>query len=616
MYKGGIHLANGEIIVEMRNITKQFGDFKANDNINLDVRKGEIHALLGENGAGKSTLMNVLTGLLEPTEGEIEKCIITERKVFNLNFNNGKLVSNIQLTDIDGKIENSLYFNENEIEYLKNRILETKNSFVKGRYANVLWQETRNNSYASIAIEAYLDLLNNVSMDNLNNAIPILEAMLHITQSTINNTNEVKKFVLNYLRNTENWFKYQILLIILNTKLFTKEELYLISQDVLNWLYDDNYILNKHILETALILFKKIGRLNSEIYSLLAINENLLLDMHPDESDFIRIISTADKALYFKKAKNFDEYNKTILEFNKLKQKTKLHKFSVEVDKEHTKRIDDYFNKVSKKILKYSSEEILAIFACDESLLVNPEEVKNDTEQRVKGSLKSLFTINSFDINNNFKKLVGKENLDQEITNAYTIAHNLRFYILFLKVFINGSIQGKLNYYKIYTFFEKHTWYGQKIQYKIKDAYTNDTSTWLSLLAPGLHNLFSQFELSALLNTNKLNNYILSIDSLTIKFEGALRDFIRLAGGNTTIEKKGLLQEQLLEELLDNPKVLEYFSKRDVALFKYTFTRSGLNIRNNTAHGFLKYPDYNTQNAALVFLCVLRLGKYEFSVSE
>lgn len=71
MYKGGIHLANGEVVVEMRNITKKFGDFTANDNINLDVRKGEIHALLGENGAGKSTLMNVLTGLLEPTEGEI-----------------------------------------------------------------------------------------------------------------------------------------------------------------------------------------------------------------------------------------------------------------------------------------------------------------------------------------------------------------------------------------------------------------------------------------------------------------------------------------------------------------------------------------------------------------
>lgn len=69
--KGGIHLTTSEVIVEMRHIVKQFGDFKANDDINLEVRKGEIHALLGENGAGKSTLMNVLTGLLEPTEGEI-----------------------------------------------------------------------------------------------------------------------------------------------------------------------------------------------------------------------------------------------------------------------------------------------------------------------------------------------------------------------------------------------------------------------------------------------------------------------------------------------------------------------------------------------------------------
>ena len=61
----------GTPAIEMRNIVKKFGDFVANDGINLTVHKGEIHAILGENGAGKSTLMNQLYGLLKPTSGEI-----------------------------------------------------------------------------------------------------------------------------------------------------------------------------------------------------------------------------------------------------------------------------------------------------------------------------------------------------------------------------------------------------------------------------------------------------------------------------------------------------------------------------------------------------------------
>ncbi len=58
-------------ILEMRNITKKFGRVVANEDVNLTLNAGEIHALLGENGAGKSTLMNILTGIYKPNSGAI-----------------------------------------------------------------------------------------------------------------------------------------------------------------------------------------------------------------------------------------------------------------------------------------------------------------------------------------------------------------------------------------------------------------------------------------------------------------------------------------------------------------------------------------------------------------
>ena len=62
-----------DYVIEMLNITKEFPGIKANDNVTLQLKRGEIHALLGENGAGKSTLMSVLFGLYQPEQGVIKK---------------------------------------------------------------------------------------------------------------------------------------------------------------------------------------------------------------------------------------------------------------------------------------------------------------------------------------------------------------------------------------------------------------------------------------------------------------------------------------------------------------------------------------------------------------
>ncbi len=98
-----------EYIIEMLGIRKEFPGIVANDNITLQLRKGEIHALLGENGAGKSTLMSVLFGLYQPEAGEIRK----NGQVVKINnpndataLNIGMVHQHFKLVDVFSVLEN------------------------------------------------------------------------------------------------------------------------------------------------------------------------------------------------------------------------------------------------------------------------------------------------------------------------------------------------------------------------------------------------------------------------------------------------------------------------------------------------------------------------------
>src|SRR3569833_3424153 len=65
--------ANGDVVMSARGLTRNFGAFRAVDNVDLDVHTGTIHALVDPNGAGKTTILNLLGGQLLPTAGEINK---------------------------------------------------------------------------------------------------------------------------------------------------------------------------------------------------------------------------------------------------------------------------------------------------------------------------------------------------------------------------------------------------------------------------------------------------------------------------------------------------------------------------------------------------------------
>ena len=124
-----------EYAIEMLHITKEFPGIKANDDVTIQLKKGEIHALLGENGAGKSTLMSILFGLYQPDSGIIKKdgkeVKITDPNVAT-SLHIGMVHQHFKLVEVYSVLDNIILGDEPIKEYnfsAKNKVL---NGFLKG----------------------------------------------------------------------------------------------------------------------------------------------------------------------------------------------------------------------------------------------------------------------------------------------------------------------------------------------------------------------------------------------------------------------------------------------------------------------------------------------------
>ena len=138
-HKGGQDMSQTpEYVIEMLHITKEFPGIKANDDITLQLKKGEIHALLGENGAGKSTLMSVLFGLYQPEEGVIKK----DGKVVQINDPNdatalhiGMVHQHFKLIDVFTVLDNIILgAEETKCGFLKKENARKKVEELSKRY--------------------------------------------------------------------------------------------------------------------------------------------------------------------------------------------------------------------------------------------------------------------------------------------------------------------------------------------------------------------------------------------------------------------------------------------------------------------------------------------------
>ncbi|KKP51660.1 MAG: hypothetical protein A2281_11215 [Bacteroidetes bacterium RIFOXYA12_FULL_38_20] len=561
----------------------------------------------------------------EKVSEELQNIVKTERKVLAFVLNEGELHPKIENVSIDGtksgypKIDS---FQEFEVDYLKNRLCESNNSFIKSRYSHFLWCFTKNNNYAEIAIESYLmciDLIinNNAEENKQWRIVELFKCLIILSKKIKLRNTDIKEKMIQMIicENFSKHLRFKLLEIANKSKLFKVSELKFSFAYVNKWVGFEkrhDYFFNKDFLKFILKIAEKSNENVSTYYELLALNEDFVIDEHKSEEDFIRFTSFGDKAKYYKKAGNILKYKESLKEYTRLKNKFKLSHFQAKLPEKETFLLNEYVNKKTDRLLKMPLEGILYYFTNGKDLIIKKDALNSIAEDNLKKSLHHIFSTSVFDINVNHKKITEDEKMEMEIFNAYSFHFNMYVFPLFCKVLAFGLINGKINYYTVFQYLKENSWFGQRFKKRVNENEIDQESSWLSLFAPGLYDFLSQIEWAVIMGNNKIPNYILCIDSMTLKFEGALRDFVILANGTTTIEKRGILQEQLLEELLTNEMTLKYFSEEDLMLFKYVFTAKGWNIRNNVAHCFYPYSNYSFDKAALVFLCILRLGKYKW----
>ncbi|HND86599.1 MAG TPA: DUF4209 domain-containing protein, partial [Pseudobdellovibrionaceae bacterium] len=200
---------------------------------------------------------------------------------------------------------------------------------------------------------------------------------------------------------------------------------------------------------------------------------------------------------------------------------------------------------------------------------------------------------------------------DQEyIFEQYGLYIGLHVAPLLQMIFSYGILQNKINHNTLIQYFLTHSWLGQDLEES--SSFGNSRQyNWLGVLAPALLEYFVQKEAS-LKSPNAFTNYVLCIDSLTLKFEGILRDFAKRSGTSTLIPgRDGQMREAFTEDLLAMDEIKAMFGEDDLLFFRFVFTSAGNNLRNDIAHCFFRFQNYREEHFLLVLAAILRFAKYQ-----
>lgn len=511
----------------------------------------------------------------------------------------------------DAKIDNV----KSIIQYCEYRVQNTKNIHLLSRYYYALFVMTHHNKYVEPIIKYNILLLNyyysTISRKgHLWEFCDILEQTINIyLKNNKKNLHEIKDYILKLLSDTQDvpQLYIQILQILLKVKVFKSKELVEIPIHC-KTLYLQEEDVNKKILllELAIKFSEKVQDKDIYAYASEQLGDVLLTTISPDDENNI-IISHQNENIYhriLKLYKNAKTDSKIRNIQKRIAENKKLHKyitFPITVSEKKINEVYDVINEIVKTQVEGDITTLIARLSYNNEGCLLPLKAQIQTSHVDDFYYSTAMEAINVDRWGNKRKTT---HISNAIFQQFEYQYKLISYHYIVLLIYNSIKMGKLDKEKLKDILCEFG-FNSTLQYHRADKKYHISV--YEILNIGLDEYLKQIELFI---DNKNADWRFVIDFLTPKFELLIRILAEELGAIVrTLSDDGAEQFVVLERILNDETLKKSFNEDDILLFKHTFTKDGLNIRNDVAHGLLMPNEYTAEKATLVFISILRLSK-------
>jgi len=545
--------------------------------------------------------------------------------VFSYSYSAGKSADDYQ------KYPSLEAFQEKSRAYILTRSDTANNPFLLARYNHLLWRSApgiKRKQFAINAIDAYFKCINfyikqyeqDTDSENHFKISDLFDTLVILVAETKERIVELKILVQSLLYKTAHipfYIKHSMLESMLNIKYVFKPVDFKDSLSIFEiefrdikkewFLWVHNYLptcfkIARRISGDLKIWYERLGDLNAA-----------QADIETDPGRFwIKHNMYASAVVAYKNSGNIGKRKRIEQAIFELKPLITLPSITV--------------NRTEKQIKDLKLRNKIIYASCEALLKEDPEVVYEnliqgwyyppishfeDMAKEKKYVYEDFLTLVEYDRNKNIRKR-SETHTNRKFNEFYHHAVESVTLQYFYYVFIPGIRSGHLTYENFLGYLRRYTWLGMPYQ-KTDIGGHELTVDWIMLITPSIIEFFVQVQ-SWQWGNNYFPNFILCIDSLTLKMEGIFRNFSERMNISTTVAGKAGTQEAYIHNVLDNPAVVKHFDEDDLKYFKYIFANEGgINLRNNIAHSYYNFYDYNLDKMLLLLAALIKVAKFQAS---